>query len=121
MTILETMSAMTDDQIMACIDLCDGHSIFSRDQFLDHGVPEGGIDNFIDEFKSDGTPMGTIFDSKTGKAKDSMVGISGLDFLIKIAGALDVKYEDFIGRGFQARAIKKALREHYMLKNLETT
>ena len=62
-------------------------------------------------YKSDGSPKGSIF--VDGKSVKSLEGIYGLDALRFFASALDVKYKDAIGRGFEASNIHVALRPHF--------
>ena len=40
-------------------------------------------------------------------------GVYGLDMLRFLAGALDVKYRDAMGRGFEAQNIHAALHAHF--------
>ena len=107
----ETLAEMTPKQILACVDLCDGWTIFKPEKFIERGLPEAGVHNFVSTQKSDGSAKGSITDLETGKLVDEMSGIYGLDFLSMVARALDVEYEGKIGRGFQAQTIKRAMHK----------
>jgi len=109
----ETLAAMTAEQIMACVDLCDGHTIFKPSAFVVRGLPEEGLHNFAEAHQSDGSPKGNITDLDTGAFIEEIGGIYGLQFLERVARALNVDYEGCMGRGFQARKIQKALKEHF--------
>lgn len=112
MTLSETLEAMTPEQIMACVDECDGWKIFSPEELIELGLPEDGVHNFVRTYKSDGSAKGSIWNN-SGEMVKELTGIYGLEFLIKVARELGVEYDDAMGRGFQARNIQKALREHF--------
>jgi hypothetical protein len=110
---VEALQQMTNDQILTCVDLCDGHTIFRASAFTDRGLPKSAVDAFAKAYLSDGTAKGSIIDLETGAIATSMQGIYGLDFLRHVAKILCVEYEDKMGRGFQARAIQKAIHDNF--------
>jgi len=91
-------------------EMCDGHGIIDPTALIEAGLPAEAVSYFTETLKSDGTPKGTIF--VDGQPVDSLIGAYGLRLLEAIAGALDVTYPSFMGRGYQARAIQSALRLH---------
>jgi hypothetical protein len=90
---------------------CGGHNILDPKAFLEAGIPPDVVTHLTRTYKSDGSPKGSIF--VRGQAVKSLEGIYGLDALRFFAAALDVKYKDAIGRGFEASNIHVALRLHY--------
>lgn len=90
--------------------MCDGHGIIDPGQLVEAGLAKEAVDYFTETLKSDGTPKGTIF--VDGEPVKSLDGVYGLRLLEAIAGALDVTYTSYMGRGYQARAIQSALRAH---------
>ena len=101
----------TDPEVLWRVaTMCDGHGILDPQQLVDAGLHEQAVSYFTEKLKSDGTPKGTIF--VEGQPVDSLDGVYGLRLLEAIAGALNVTYPSFMGRGYQARAIQAALRTH---------
>jgi hypothetical protein len=111
----ELLKKLTKEQVMAAVDFIagDGHSIFAEDSLLQRGWPAETARSVCREFSSDlSDPKATIFDGE-GKVMKKLYGWYGLDVLSCLAHSLNVSYEGCIGRGFQARAIDKAIREHF--------
>lgn len=98
------------DVLWRIAQMCDGHGILDPRKLIEGGLDEDAVSYFTETLKSDGTPKGTIF--VDGQAVDSLDGVYGLRLLEAIASALNVSYQSFMGRGYQARAIQMALREH---------
>lgn len=90
--------------------MCDGHGIIDPRKLIEAGLDEQAVGYFTETLKSDGTPKGTIF--VDGQPVESLDGVYGLRLLEAIASALDVTYQSFMGRGYQAHAIQAALRAH---------
>jgi hypothetical protein len=85
----------------------NGWSIFASNKFTEMGFDLRQLPVRIHESdRSD--PKKTIF-TATGVA-DKLEGIWNLQFLMYLASAMEVKYEGYLGRGFQARAITRALK-----------
>jgi hypothetical protein len=97
---------------------CGGHNILDPKAFLEAGIPSDVVTHLTRTHKSDGSPKGSIF--VRGHAVKSLEGIYGLDALRFFASALDVKYKDAIGRGFEASNIHVALREHFARLGITT-
>jgi hypothetical protein len=90
----------------------DGHSILAPDYYTELGVPPLFLKGLEKTIKSNFRDhKQTIY--KDGEALKSVKGIWNLDFLYKVASALDVEHEAMskYGRGSQARVICTALRE----------
>jgi hypothetical protein len=90
---------------------CSGHNFPDPRALSDAGIPAEVVRHLTRTHKSDSSPKGSIF--VTGKAVKSLEGIYGLDALRFFASALDVKYKDAMGRGFEASNIHESLREHF--------
>ena len=97
--------------ILKAAGRCSGHNILDPKAFLDAGIPEEVTKHLTRTYKSDGSPKGSIF--VEGKSVKSLEGIYGLDALRFFASALELKYKDAIGRGFEASNIHVALRQHF--------
>lgn len=90
--------------------MCDGHGIIDPQKLIEAGLDEQAVSYFTETLRSDGTPKGTIF--VEGKPVESLDGVYGLRLLEAIASALDVSYQSFMGRGYQAHAIQASLKAH---------
>ena len=107
----ELVRTLPADVVLKAAGLCNGHDILDPQAFLDAGLPLDVIRRVTTTHKSDGTHKGSIY--VDGKQVDQLSGVYGLDMLEFIAGALGLKYRRYMGRGFQASAIKEALRCHF--------
>lgn len=108
------LAALSKTQIMAAVRFIkgDGHTIFPIEHLVTKCKwPAETAEAVCQTFESDGSIKGTIF--KDGKPVKECRGWYCLDVLMALASALNVKYEGCMGRGFQARAIDKAIREHF--------
>lgn len=101
------------DVLWRVATMCDGHGILDPQQLVEAGLHEQAVSYFTETLKSNGIHKGTIF--VKGQPVDSLDGVYGLRLLEAIAGALNVTYPSFMGRGYQARAIQAALRTHLQL------
>ena len=106
------------DMLWRVAMMCDGHGILDPRQLVEAGLPAEAVGYFTETLKPDGTPKGTIF--VKGQPVDSLDGVYGLRLLEAIASALNVTYPSFIGRGYQARAIQAALRQHLHIEDEAT-
>ena len=108
--ISELVSQCDPAAILRAAELCDGHTVFKPDAFLDAGLPGEVVEHCTRTYRSDGTPKGTVF--VNGQPVAELRGVYGLDLLKFLAAALNVDYPSALGRGFQARAIRAALKAH---------
>ena len=98
--------------ILTAADLCDGHSIFDPQAFLDAGLPANVVAHLTRTYKSDlSSPKSALF--VKGTPVKELTGIYGLEMLRFLAGALGVEYTPALGRGTEARNIQCALHGHY--------
>ncbi len=98
--------------ILRAAGLCDGHTIFDPKAFLEAGLAIEIVEHLTVVHRSDTRdPKATIF--KEGRAVADMRGVYGLHVLEFLAGAFGVEYRGCMGRGFQASAIRDALRQHF--------
>ena len=101
--------------ILKAVAICDGHSIFGPQAFVDAGLPEPVVRYFTSNHRSDpASHKGTIFVG--GRAVDHVTGVYGLSLLEFVAEALGVDYRRCHGRGSQSSAIHQALQHHLQPK-----
>ena len=93
------------DIILQAAAICSGHNIL-----VEVGIPQVVIDLLNVTHRSDGTNKGSIF--VHGRMVREAEGVSGLSMLMYLAAVLDIDYPHRYGRGSQAHAIRRALREH---------
>jgi len=96
--------------LLAAVDLCNGWVILKPEAFIQLGLDKKVVEAATEMHTSDGSWTGSIWD-KDGKKVDYAWGISGLAFLELVSHAFGLKVPGFLGRGFQASAYKKAIRE----------
>ena len=100
------------ETIRQAAGLCDGHSILAPQAYVDAGLPPEVVRHVTTTHRSDNSsPKSTIFVSD--RPVDSLRGVYGLHLLELLADALGVRYQQCLGRGFQARAIQRALHDHF--------
>lgn len=98
--------------VLAAADICDGHTIFKPEAFLEVGVPQELVDRYTQTFESDFSDhKSTIFDP-LGKAVNKMRGVYGLNMLSGIIRDFNLDARRMLGRGFQAQVWKEALHKH---------
>ena len=88
----------------------NGHSIYEGGHYADAGFDCGHL---VRVHESDGSMKGSIT-GPDGEVVDELKGIYSLDFHYWLAGEAGLPADDFgtfMGRGFQARAIRDALEE----------
>jgi hypothetical protein len=112
MKLKEALESMTDEQIMGCVRLCNGHNILKPQALLEEGFPSKALPSVCFIHKSGSGYKDSIFDNDGNKVAE-MSGVCGLDFLQDVARALGVKYRSAMGRGFRAGNIKSALKKHF--------
>jgi hypothetical protein len=98
--------------VLAAADICDGHTIFNPEAFLEIGVPQELVARCTDIYESNfGDPKHTI-SGPDGKPVPAMEGVYGLDALASMVRDFELTYEPKLGRGFQARVYQEALHKH---------
>lgn len=110
------LTNLTAEQVMKAVDYIDGdgHTVYKKEVLIDTcGWPGETASAVCHEIHSDmSDPKSTLF-GNDGRPLDKLYGWYCLDLLSSLASALNVKYEHCMGRGFQARKITEALREHF--------
>lgn len=97
------------ETLLKIADICDGHSIFTQETFLNAGLHPDIVDEFADCHLSDfRNPKETIFSTRTGEAVEKMAGIYGLEIIEFIARVFGIS-SDKNGRGFRASDLKQQL------------
>jgi len=96
--------------ILRIAAMCDGHNIIDPRSLIDAGLPEPLVDQLTVTHRSGPDAKSTLY--VAGRPVESLTGVSGLNLLQLLALALGVTYPIKLGRGFQASAIKTALRAH---------
>ena len=103
------------DKIQVHKALCkcasDGHTIFKEEAF--DMLPKEFLERYINEYESDGTGKGDIFDDH-GNVIPKLRGVYGLTLLYGIAydiGADTKEASSKSGRGFQADCLTRAINE----------
>ena len=84
----------------------DGWTLMSAKYYLDLGVPETFVCPYW-RWNESGEGKHAIF--VDGEGVEGVYGIHNLEWLFGIARVLDVKYDSYGGRGFQARALCEAI------------
>ena len=98
--------------VLAAADLCDGHTIFDPQAFVEIGVPQELIERCTNVYESDfSNPKHTI-SGPDGKPVNQMRGIYGLDALDSMIRDFGITTDTKFGRGFQARLWQEALHKH---------
>lgn len=98
--------------VLAAADICDGHTIFEPQAFLDVGVPQELVDRCTSTHASDFTNPKYTISGPDGKPVAEMRGIYGLDALSSMIRDFNLPAETKFGRGSQAYVWKDALRAH---------
>lgn len=98
--------------VLAAADICDGHTIFKPEAFLDAGVPQELVDRCTNVHESDFSNPKYTISGPDGKPVNQMAGIYGLDALATMIRDFDLDAPQRSGRGFQAQVWKEALHKH---------
>ncbi len=114
---IDEIRKLTPKQILAACDLIkgDGHMIWKPSAFS-RIWPNSAVISVMRRHESDtNSPMSTIF-GHDGEILDSCAGVYGLSVLAYICVAFEIESEGKLGRGWQARAYDKAIREHFSVE-----
>ena len=90
----------------------NGHGLFKPEIYYKLGFPIEFVDQFIKDFESDDSYVGTIFTK--GERREVLTGVVyNLDFLYGILELLCIQYTNQFGsgRGDQAREIVELVKE----------
>lgn len=98
--------------VLAAADICDGHTIFKPEAFLEVGVPQELVDRCTSVYESNPSDYKQSIFGPDGKLVNQMAGIYGLDALASMIRDFGLETEQKLGRGFQARVWQEALHKH---------
>lgn len=98
--------------VLAAADICDGHTIFEPQAFLDVGVPQELVDRCTNIYESDFSDPKYTISGPDGKPVNQMRGVYGLDMLDSIVRDFNLPTATKFGRGSQAQVWKEALHKH---------
>jgi hypothetical protein len=98
--------------VLAAADICDGHTIFKPEAFLEVGVPQELVDRCTNVYESDFSDPKYTISGPDGKPVNQMHGIYGLDALESMIRDFALPHGVTFGRGFQARVYQEALHKH---------
>lgn len=102
--------------VLAAADICDGHTIFKPEAFLDAGVPQELVDRCTSVHESDFSEPKYTISGPDGQPVAQMSGVYGLDVLDSMIRDFDLDAPQTFGRGFQARVWQEALHKHLRSK-----
>jgi hypothetical protein len=105
--------------VLAAADICDGHTIFNPQAFVDVGVPQTLVDRCTHIYESNFSNPKETISGPDGKPVNQMRGIYGLDALDSMVRDFNLQCESKFGRGFQAQVWKEALHKHLDEKPVE--
>jgi len=98
--------------VLAAADICDGHTIFAPEAFLEVGVPAEMVARYTVKHESDlSNHKETIYDCNSGAPMDETHGVYGLALLIDMVRDFDLGNTYSMGRGFLARECQKKLHD----------
>lgn len=97
--------------VLAAADICDGHTIFEPQAFLDVGVPQEMVDRCTTIYESDFSNPKYTISGPDGKPVNQMRGIYGLDALSSMIRDFDINCPTKFGRGSQAYVWRDELRK----------
>ncbi len=98
--------------VLAAADICDGHTIFKPEAFLEVGVPQELVDRCSRVYESNPADYKETIFGPDGKPVNQMAGIYGLDALASMIRDFNITAADKMGRGFQAQVWKDALHAY---------
>lgn len=98
--------------VFAAADICDGHTIFEPEAFLEVGVPQELVDRCTNVYESNPSDYKATIFGPDGNIVNQLRGVYGLDMLSSMIRDFDIQAEPKLGRGFQAQVWKEALRKH---------
>jgi hypothetical protein len=105
--------------VLAAADICDGHTIFKPEAFLEVGVPQELVARCTNIYESNFEDPKYTISGPDGKPVPAMEGVYGLDMLDSMVRDFKLEYEPKFGRGFQARVYQEALHKHLDPKPIE--
>lgn len=109
------------DVLKTVADMCDGHSILKPEALVEAGVPQKLVDKYTETLESDfSDPKSTIF-GENGEPIAELRGVYGYRVLQRIVGELNLQAGNYLGRGFQANAWKRAISEYVDEHNAAST
>lgn len=109
---------LTKEQVLAALDFIDGdgHTIFKEESLIEKcGWSKEAARSVckVIESSKDGNPKGQIFSTDGRGIYSELYGWYCLDVLRWLARVFGVEWDrSIMGRGFEARAITEALRQH---------
>jgi len=90
--------------------LADGHTVW-KPEIADEVCDAFGVQRIKpSRFRSD--PPGTIKGLTMKEGEENSLGVDGLTLSHHVADELGLEYGSYIGRGFQAQAIARAIAEY---------
>jgi hypothetical protein len=98
--------------VLAAADICDGHTIFKPEAFLEVGVPQALVDRCTDIYESNFDDPKHTISGPDGKPVNQMKGVYGLDALESMVRDFALPHDVKFGRGFQARIYQEVLHKH---------
>jgi hypothetical protein len=98
--------------VLAAADICDGHTIFKPEAFLEVGVPQELVTRCTSIYESNFADPKYTISGPDGKPVASMEGVYGLDMLESMIRDFELPHDVKFGRGFQARVYQEALHKH---------
>ncbi len=107
------------DVVLAAADVCDGHTIFKPEAFLEVGVPQELVDRCTSVYESDFSDPKYTISGPDGKPVNQMAGIYGLDALESMIRDFGIVSQTKFGRGSQARVWQEELHKHLDSKKEE--
>lgn len=99
--------------VLAAAELCDGHTIFAPEAFVEINVPQELIARCTDVYESNLSDPKYTISGPDGKPVNQLKGIYGLDALAGMIRDFKLPARGQLGRGSQAEVWKQALREHF--------
>lgn len=98
--------------VLAAADICDGHTIFKPDAFLEVGVPQELVDRCTSVYESDFSDPKYTISGPDGKPVNQMAGIYGLAALESMIRDFGLQAPVKFGRGSQAQVWREELHKH---------
>lgn len=105
-----TWTEIPKNVVLAAAEICDGHTIFEPEAFLELGVPQELVDRCTNVYESDFSNPKYTISGPDGKPVNQMRGIYGLDALSSMIRDFNIPAPVKFGRGSQAEVWKTALR-----------
>ena len=113
-----TWANVDSEIVLAVAEICDGHTIFTPEAFIETGAPPALIAQHTKCYESNPSSAKETIFGEDGAAMNQCLGVYGLQMIQVICGDLGVKYESTIGRGFQAASCRAAIIKHFAAKGV---